>query len=74
MLVLLVFLCIKLKLLLSLGRCSSQNRFIGFGRIFRSLIDISGSLISVEFSGIPRLVELGGLLGCRVNFSGFFRF
>jgi hypothetical protein len=30
--------------------------------------------MSVEFSRIPRLVESGGLLGYRVDFSGFFRF
>ena len=30
--------------------------------IFRSLIDISRNLILVEFSKIPRLVELGGFL------------
>jgi hypothetical protein len=33
---------------------------MGFGRIFRSLVDISRNLIFVEFSRILRLVDLGG--------------
>ena len=40
-LVFLVLLCIKLKLLLSLGQYSSQDWFIGFSRIFRFLVDVS---------------------------------
>jgi hypothetical protein len=31
---------------------------MGFSRIFRSLVDISGNLIFIEFSGILRLVDL----------------
>ena len=34
-----------------------------FGRISRSLVDIGRNLILVEFSRIPRLVELGGFFG-----------
>jgi len=41
--------------------------------IFRSLVDISGNLILIEFSGIFGLVELGGLLRYRVDISGNFR-
>ena len=45
-------------------------------------MDIGGNLILVEFSGIPRLVELGGFLGYvyvsrnfrLVSLSRFFRF
>jgi len=66
-LVLLVLLYTKLKLLLSLGW------FIGFGRISRSLVDISGNLILAEFSGILRLVESGGFLRRRVDISGNLR-
>jgi len=56
---------------------------MGFGRIFRSLIDIGRNLTSVEFSGIPRLVKSGGFFrrgvdSCRnfrlVDPGGFFRF
>jgi hypothetical protein len=56
---------------------------MGFSRIFRSLVDISGNLIFVEFSGILGLVESGGFLRCRVDvsrnlrlvdFGGFSRF
>ena len=43
-----------------------------FSGIFRSLVDISGNLILVEFSRIPRLVESGGFLG-YVYVSGNFR-
>ena len=32
------------------------------GRIFRSLVDVSGNLILVEFSRILRLVESSGFL------------
>ena len=53
-----------------------------FSRISRSLVDISGNLILVEFGRIPRLVKLGGFLGyvyVSRNFrlvgpSGFSRF
>jgi hypothetical protein len=56
---------------------------MGFGRIFRSLVDISGNLIFVEFSRILRLVESGRFLRRGVNigrnlrlvdFGGFSRF
>ena len=82
-LVLLVFLYSKLKLLLSVGWCSIYSLFIGLSRIFRSLIDISRSLILVEFGKISRLVELGRLLRYKIDISrnfrlvdpsGFFRF
>ena len=43
-----------------------------FGEISRSLVDISGNLILVEFSRIPRLVELGRFLG-YAYVSGNFR-
>ncbi len=59
-LVLLIFSYTKLKLLLSLGRYSSQDRFIGFSRISRSLVDISR---------IPRLVESSRFLRRRVDIS-----
>jgi hypothetical protein len=49
----------KLKLLLSSRRCSSQGQFMGFSRIFRSLVDISRNLIFIEFSRILRLVDFG---------------
>ena len=39
------------------------------GRIFRSLVDVSGNLIFVEFSRILRLVESSGFLRCRVDVS-----
>ena len=51
--------------------------------IFRRKVGISGNLMLVEFSGIPRLVESGGFLKYRVDsyrnfrlvdYSGFFRF
>ena len=53
-----------------------------FSGISRSLVDISGNLILVEFGRIPRLVELGGFLGYAyisgnfrlVGSSGFSRF
>ena len=53
-----------------------------FSRISRSLVDIGRNLILVEFSRIPRLVELGRFLGyiyISRNFrlvgpSGFSRF
>ena len=38
---------------------------IYFGRISRSLVDISRNLTLVEVSRIPRLVELGRLLVLR---------
>ena len=34
-----------------------------FSGISRSLVDIGGNFTLVEFSGIPRLVELGRFLG-----------
>jgi len=51
--------------------------------ILRRRVGISGNLMLVEFSEIPRLVESGRFLGYRVNsyrnfrlvdLSGFFRF
>jgi hypothetical protein len=68
-LVLLVLSGAKLKLLLSLGRRSSQGRFVGFSRNSRSLVDISGIFILVEFSGILGLVESGRFLRCRMDIS-----
>jgi hypothetical protein len=59
----------KLKLLLSLGRRSSQGWFIGFSRNSRSLVDISRIFILVEFSRILRLVESSGFLRCRIDIS-----
>ena len=45
---------------------------MGLGRNFRFLIGISGNLTSVEFGGIPELVESGRFLG-YVDFGGYFR-
>ena len=67
-----VFLYGKPKLLLSAGQYSTWGWFIGFGRISKSLMDISGNLISVEFDGIPGLVESGGFLR-YIDISGIFR-
>ena len=39
------------------------------GGIFRSLVDVGGNLIFVEFSGILRLVESGRFLRRGVNIS-----
>ena len=61
--------CTKLKLLLSLGRCGSWSRFIGFSRNSRSLVDISRIFILVEFSRILRLVESSRSLRYRVDIS-----
>jgi len=36
-------------------------------------VEVSGSLILVEFSRILRLVELGGLFRYRVDIGGNFR-
>ena len=56
---------------------------MGFSGNSRSLVDISGIFILVEFSRILRLVESGGFLRCKVDinrnlrlvdFSGFSRF
>jgi len=46
---------------------------MGFGGISRSLVDISGNLISVEFGGILGLVESGGFFGRGVDISGNLR-
>jgi len=43
---------------------------MGFGRISRSLVDISRNLILIEFSGILRLVESSGFLRRGVVISG----
>ena len=61
--------CSKFKLLLSLRRRSSYNRFVGLGRNFRFLIGISRNLILVEFGRIPRLVESSRFFGYRVDVS-----
>ena len=42
---------------------------MGFSRNSRSLVDISGIFILVEFSGILRLVESGRFLRYRVDIS-----
>ena len=55
-----------------MGRCNTQSQFIEFSGISRSLVDISGNLILVEFSGIPKLVKSGGFLR-YINFSRNFR-
>ena len=68
-LVLLVLLGAKLKLLLSLGRRSSQGQFIEFSRNSRSLVDISGIFILVEFGRILRLVESSRFLRRGVDIS-----
>ena len=43
------------------------------GGIFRSLVDVGGNLIFIEFSGILRLVESGGFLRRRVDIGGNLR-
>ena len=45
---------------------------MGFSGISKSLMDISGNLISVEFNRIPGLVELGGFLR-YIDINGNFR-
>ena len=42
---------------------------MGFSRNSRSLVDISGIFILVEFGRILRLVESSGFLRCRVDIS-----
>jgi hypothetical protein len=42
---------------------------VGFSGNSRSLVDISGIFISVEFGRILRLVESGGFLRCRIDIS-----
>ena len=42
---------------------------MGFSRNSRSLVDISGIFILVEFGKILRLVEFGGFLRYRVDIS-----
>jgi hypothetical protein len=42
---------------------------MGFSGISKSLVDISGNLISAEFSRILRWVELGGFLRRGVDIS-----
>ena len=46
---------------------------MGFSRNSRSLVDISGIFILVEFGGILRLVESSRFLRCRVDISGNLR-
>ena len=45
---------------------------MGFSRNSRSLVDISGIFILVEFGRILGLVESSGFLRCRVDISGIF--
>jgi hypothetical protein len=44
-----------------------------FNRNFRSLMDISGNLATVELSGIPRLVKSSRFFRCKVDISGNLR-
>jgi len=46
---------------------------MGFGRISRSLVDIGGNLILVEFGGILRLVKSSEFLRRRVDIGGNLR-
>ena len=46
---------------------------MGFGWNSRSLVDISGIFISVEFSGILGLVESSRFLRCKVDIGGNLR-
>ena len=59
-LVFLVLLYTKLKLLLSLGWCSSQGRFIGFSRDSRSLVNISRIWQSSQVSRIQWIPQVQG--------------
>ena len=43
------------------------------GGYSRSLTDVGGYLVLVEFGGIVRLVEFSGFLRCRVDIGGNFR-
>jgi len=43
-----------------------------FSGVFRSLVDVNGILILVEFSRIPGLVEFSGFLRYRVDGRGNF--
>ena len=47
---------------------------IKFNKISRSLIDISGNLILIEFSGIPKLMEFGRFFRRRIDISKSFKF
>jgi hypothetical protein len=42
---------------------------VGFSGNSRSLVDISGIFILVEFGGILRLVESSRFLRCRIDIS-----
>ena len=44
-----------------------------FSKVFRSLMDVSGNLISVEFSRISGLMESGGFSRRKVDISGNLR-
>ena len=46
---------------------------MGFSRNFKFLIGVSGSLTSVEFGKIPRLVKSGKILRHRVDIGGNLR-
>ena len=72
------------KLLLSPGRYSAWDQFLGFSGYFGSLTDVNGysgfladvcgySRSLAEFSGIIRSVESGGFLKCKVDISGNLR-
>jgi len=44
-----------------------------FSGVFRSLVDVGGILMLIEFSGIPGLVESSGFLRYRVDSYRNFR-
>ena len=46
---------------------------MGFSGNSRSLVDISGIFILVEFGEILRLIEFGRFLRCKVDISGNLR-
>ena len=43
---------------------------MGFSKVFKSLVDVSGNLISVEFIRFSRLVKSSEFLRRRVDISG----
>ena len=76
--------CNIFKLLLSLGRYSTWDQFLGFSgyfkflinvsRYFRSLVDVSGYLrFLIDASGYLILVEFSGIVR-SVEFSKFLRY
>ena len=53
---------------------NGYSRFLAnIYRYFRSLADVVGYFILVEFSGIIRLMEFGGFLRYKVDISGNLR-